>query len=133
MHVRAANDAEKLRRRQRDKGGVILVRVVRDGANGWVRHVSESKGGRDSGRGGGTGPAQLGEAAARRRSAGEKWPMGQNGRKRGRGKNSFSFSKAIFQIHFQKILNSFFRFDPSHTIQKKQCSSMNATTCILTL
>jgi hypothetical protein len=78
VHVQAANNTEKLGRGQRDKGGVHpnWAREVGDGADGWARHVSESKGGSGSGRGGGIGPAQLGELAVGRRSAGEKWPTG---------------------------------------------------------
>jgi hypothetical protein len=73
MHMRGANDTERLGRGRRYKGDIypISAREVGDGADGWAQRVSESMGGSGSGRGGGTGLAQLGEPAAGR-STGEK-------------------------------------------------------------
>ena len=50
--------------------------------------------------------AGLRESEERRQAGPGIRPTGRNGGKRGRGK-IISFFKAIFQIHFQKILNFF--------------------------
>ena len=61
--------------------------------------------------------------------AGEKKAMGQKKGKEGEEKkNFFSFSKYIFQSHFQ-VEFEFSNSSQSQSLQKQMCSSMNASTC----
>ena len=76
----------------------------------------------------GSGRKTEGGEKRERASGWEKWSWAESGEKKGREKNSFSFSKYIFQSYFQVEFEFNSNSSQSQSLQKQMCSSMNAST-----